>query len=106
MAYITVTNLASKLRISAIDLNTILADLGFQRKYEKVWISTEAGREYSREARTVNRKGEPVSFLSWEESILPLLAGYGSPTRKEMDALRARLAELEARLRMAEAKLA
>lgn len=104
--FVTVTRLAARLRLTAIDLNAALEAEGYQFKREKAWEPTNKGIPFCREGKGVDRKGNDFTLLAWNESILPLLEHLASPSRKDFDQMRKSIASLETRLAIAEGKLA
>ncbi len=72
---LTPTQIGQIIEKSAMEVNLLLQDLGFQKKIEKVWHLTEKGEKFA-EMLDTNKKhsdGTPVKQIKWRSEILEKL---------------------------------
>ncbi len=72
---LTPTQIGQIIEKSAMEVNLLLQDLGFQKRIEKVWHLTEKGEEFA-EMLDTNKKhsdGTPVKQIKWRSEVLEKL---------------------------------
>lgn len=70
---LTPTEIGKQIGKSAIEINKILAEKGFQQKTGNQWEATETGKPFSRLFDTGKKhsNGVPVTQVKWFSSIIP-----------------------------------
>ncbi len=73
--YLTVTDLAANLspKISAIKVNKLLANLGYQENAEGQWNATKLGLKYSKKFDSTTARFNQTKYLKWDYSLISIL---------------------------------
>lgn len=87
----TPTQLGEKFRMSAQEINKLLANCGLQKNVEykkgkKRWELTEKGREFGKyqDSGRKHSDGKPVMNIGWFETVLTELVKYGEKLKSEL----------------------